>query len=184
MTTIDKRFNQGEMNILRQLLEKNIIAFKHDEFNFNNSSSQVVGIETENGMIYLYSLTELLDYYGSFEDVAVWKLTEERYSFVDKKNLISSPVNESIKAIYVVQENQRLYEDGKQTYNVWVTRGLIFDFGDHQFSLEKPIWFSEDIYIQKGYDLIDKFAATDNFVNDDWSDGCIAECEREIILIN
>ncbi len=184
MIKIDKRLKSGEMNILHRLLGTKIVSFKHDEFNFSNSSSQVVGIETEHGIIYLYSFTEPLDYYGSIEDVAVWKLTDERYKFVEKKNLISSPINETVKSIYIVQENQRLFESGKQTYNVWVTRGLIFDFRDHQYSFEKPVWFSEDIYIQKGYDLINKFASTDKFVNDDWSDGCEAECEREIVLLN
>ncbi len=62
-----------------------------------------------------------------------------------------------------------------------VTRGIIFHFGDHQYSFEKPVWFSEDIYIQKGYDLIKKFASNDKFVNDDWCEGCKAECKREIV---
>lgn len=182
MITIDKRFNDEEMAILRQLIGKKIVSFRHDEFNFNNSSSQVVGIETELGMVYLYNFTEPLDYYGSVEDVAVWKLTKERYKFVDNKNLISSPVGETVKEIRIVQENQKLFENGTQTYNVWVTRGIIFDFGDHQFAFEKPVWFSEDIYVHKGYDLITKFASTDKFVNDDWCDGCKAECERKIVL--
>ena len=104
MITIDKRFNDEEMSILRQLIGKKIVSFRHDEFNFNNSSSQVVGIETELGMVYLYNFTEPLDYYGSVEDVAVWKLTKERYKFVDNKNLISSPVGETVKEIRIVQE--------------------------------------------------------------------------------
>ena len=89
MIIIDKRFNLDEMDILQQLVGKKIFSFKHDEFHFNNSSSQVVGIETELGMLYLYNITEPLDYYGSVEDVAVWELTKERYKFVDNKNLIS-----------------------------------------------------------------------------------------------
>lgn len=181
MIIIDKRLNSNEMSILRQLIGKKIVSFMHDEFNFNNSSSQVVGIETELGMVYLYNFTEPLDYYGSVEDVAVWKLTKERYKFVDNKNLISSPVGETVKEIRIVQENQKLFENGTQTYNVWVTRGIIFDFGDHQFAFEKPVWFSEDIYVHKGYDLITKFTSTDEFVNDDWCDGCKAECERKIV---
>ena len=85
---------------LRQLIGKKIVSFRHDEFNFNNSSSQVVGIETELGMVYLYNFTEPLDYYGSVEDAAVWKLTKERYKFVDNKQLISSPVGEVVKCNY------------------------------------------------------------------------------------
>ncbi len=183
MTIIDKRFKADEMNILQQLVGMKIISFKHDEFHFINSSSQVVGIETACGMVYLYSLTEPLDYYGSIEDVAIWQITHEQYKFVGKKKFISSPINEKIKEICIVQENQRLFENNEQIYDVWVTRGIIFDFGDYQYSLEKPIWFSEDIYIRKGYDLINKFSSVNNFINDDWTDGCTAECSREIIHI-
>lgn len=183
MVCIDKGFTDKEIGILKSLVGKKLIAFHHDEFHFTNSSSQLVCIESEAGTTYLYSLTEPLDYYGSVEDVAIWTISDERYKFVDKKQLISSFVNETVNKIYVIQENQRLFESGQQTYDVWITRGIIFDFSKHQFSFEKPIWFSEDIYIRKGYKLINEFAGTDKFVNDDWSEGCTAECERHVITL-
>lgn len=184
MVTIDKRLKPDEMMILKQLVGQKIVSFQHDEFLFINASSQMVGIETEYGMKYLYSFTEPLDYYGSVEDVAVWELTDTKYPLVDRKKIIASPVKEVIKEIHIVQENQKLFENGKQIYDVWVTRGIIFDFGGHQYSFEKPVWFSEDIYIQKGYNLINKFASTDEFVNDDWENGYTAECERKIVILS
>ena len=183
MVTIDKRLKPEEIEILQQLIGQDLISVRHDEFLFANSSSQVIGFEIKDRFVYLYSFTEPLDYFGSIEDVAVWEVSEEKYQFVDNKSLISSPVKESIKEIHIIQENQQLFEDGKQTYNVWVTRGIIFDFGDYQYSFEKPIWFSSDILIQKGYNLIDKFASVEKFENDDWSDNCIAKCERETVVI-
>ena len=47
MIIIDKRLNSIEIDILKQLVGKKIISFRHDKFHFNNSSSQVAGIETE-----------------------------------------------------------------------------------------------------------------------------------------
>ena len=183
MVTIDKRLTNIEMDYLQRFIGQEMISVKHDAFYFVNSSSQIVGLEKKDGTTYLYSFTEPLDYYGSIEDVAVWELSDEEYSFVKEKKLISSPVKEVVKEIHVVQEHQKLFEHERQIYDVWVTRGIIFDFGEHQYSLEKPVWFSTDIYIQKGYNLINKFTATDRFVNDDWTDGYSATCEREIIDI-
>lgn len=60
---------------------------------------------------------------------------------------------------------------------------ITIDFGDYQYSFEKPVWFSTDIYIQKGYNLIDKFTSVEKYENDGWSDNCIAKCERETIVI-
>ena len=183
MVTIDKRLKPEEVELLQQLIGQELISVKHDEILFADSSSQVVGFEIINCLVYLYSFTESLDYFGSIEDVAVWELSEEKYPFVDNKSLISSPVKETIKEIHVVQENQQLFEDGQQTYDVWVTRGIIIDFGDYQYYFEKPVWFSTDIYIQKGYSLIDKFASVEKFENDDWSDNCIAKCKREVVTL-
>ena len=183
MITIDKRLKPEEVEFLQQLIGQELISVKHDEFLFSFFFSQVVGFEIEDCLVYLYSFTESADYFGSIEDVAVWELSEEKYPFVDNKSLISSPVKETIKEIHVVQENQQLFEDGQKTYDVWVTRGIIIDFGDYQYSFEKPVWFSTDIYIQKGYSLIDKFASVEKFENDDWSDNCIAKCNRETIVI-
>lgn len=183
MVTIDKRLTEKEMEYLQRFIGQTMVAVRHDEFHFSNASSQVVGFETKGGTVFLYSFTEPLDYYGSIEDVAVWELSDEEYKFIKEKHLISSPVSEDIKEIHVIQEHQMLFERGQQTYDVWVTRGIVFDFGGHQYSFEKPVWFSTDIYIRKGYELISKFSSTDQFVNDDWSDGCTAMCEREDVVI-
>lgn len=191
MIIIDKSLNSDEMNILRQMLDKKIISFRHDAFLREIFSSHgVVGIETEAGMIYLYSTIEPLDYYGTGEDVAVWELTDERRCIVGEKNFLSTSINETVKEIHIIQENQRLYEDGKQTYDVWVTRGIIFDFGDYQLSLEKSIWFSEIIHLKKGNNLneiLSTFETTDKFVtadwNEGWDDGITAECERKIVTL-
>ena len=191
MITIDKRLNPDETAILRKMIGRKIVSIMHDAFlNKIFSSHGVVGIETDEKMIYLYSTIEPLDYYGTGEDVAVWELTDERRCIVGEKNFLSTPVDETVKEIRIVQENQRMYENGQQTYDVWVTRGIIFDFGDYQFSLEKSIWFSEIIHMAKGSDLNDilsTFETTEKFVtcdwNEGWDEGITAECDREIVLL-
>ena len=183
MVQIDIRLKSGEMDALRSLIGKKLESIQHDPFNFVNSSSQVVQINTETGVYYLYSFTEPLDYYGVTEDVAVWTFETERYKTVDSKAFTTTPVQAIIKNITLVQENQRLYKEQDQIYDVWLTRGIVIDFGDHQISFEKAVWFSEDIYIQKGYDLAGRLASVENFVNSDWNEGLKAECSRETVSL-
>lgn len=194
MVSIDKRLNANEMHLLRQMIGRKIVSFLHDAFLKDiYSSFEVLGIETEQEIIYLYSQTEVLDYFGVPEDVAVWELTDERYPLADSVNFLSTPINQTVKAIRLVQENQRLYQEGQQTYDVWVTRGIIFDFGDFHFSLEKTYWIQEIIHMKKGKDLnevLSTYAGTDDFVSgwtdepsDDPSKDPVGECDREIVLL-
>ena len=62
MVQIDIRFKSDEINTLRSLIGKKLESIQHDPFNFVNSSSQVVQINSEIGVYYLYSFTETLDY--------------------------------------------------------------------------------------------------------------------------
>lgn len=183
MKRIDIRLNNDEMRRLQSLIGETLISVEHDAFSYVNASSQVIRINTSIGTLYLYSFAEPLDYYGTTEDVAVWTFESDRYKVVDLKNFVETPFDQSIKSISLIQENQRLFKNKEQIYDVWLTRGIIIDFGDHQLSFEKASWLSEDIYIQKGYDLLEKFAPTDVF-SEGWDEPYLGTCSREIITLN
>lgn len=183
MKTIDIRLKPAEIAALKTIVGKQLISINHDPFVFSNTSSQIVQINTNSDTFYLYSFTEPIDHFGATEDVAVWSFESERYRAVERKKFIETPFNETIKSISVIQENQQLYKSDKILYNVWLTRGIIIDFGEHQLSFEKSVWFSEDIRIQKGYKLINKFTSVDDFINDDWDKEITAKCTREIVTL-
>ena len=74
-----------------------------------------------------------------------------------------------------------MFDQGVQTYDVWVTRGIIIDVGDHQISFEKPVWFSEDIIIRKGYELQKTFRSAEAITNaENWNDGMEMTCSRNV----
>ena len=52
----------------------------------------------------------------------------------------------------------------------------------YELSFEKNIWFSEDITVGKGYNLIDRFTPASEF-EEGWSGPLRGECFREIILL-
>lgn len=65
------------------------------------------------------------------------------------------------------------------------TVGLIFLLEDsREISFEIGTWFSEMITIQKGYNLIEKFTPTDDFI-EEWEDceGYIPNAKRDVIVI-
>ena len=137
MKTIDKRLTLDEVNLLKSFVGKSLTLYSHDEFVYSSASSQAVEIVIESVPYYLYSFVENEDYFGTQEDVAIWSFTEEKLPIIDSKSFVKTSVNSVIKRITLVQENQRLYENGKQTYDVWLTRGIVFDLGDRQIAFEK-----------------------------------------------
>ncbi len=183
MKTIDIRFDEQEKHLLRSLIGKRLKSYRHDEFRFTPTSTQAVQIEMEgDAPYYLYSFAEEQDYYGVNEDVAVWSFSDVKLPIIDKKQFIMTPVGEEIKNIHLVQENQRTYENSEQKYNVWLTRGIILDMGENQIAFEKDRWFSEEIIVHKGYDLVDQFASTNDF-GKDWDSDVTVECSREVISL-
>ncbi|MCF0134850.1 MAG: hypothetical protein HUJ69_00325 [Lachnospiraceae bacterium] len=184
MERIDRRLSSASMNLLADLVGKTMVSIEHDEFTFTNTSSQVVKFNAKDSSFFLYSFTEPLDYYGKEEDVAVWSFEQIEYPILENKVFITIPVQRRIHSICVVQENQQLYEQDKQIYDVWLTRGVIFDFGDYQFAFEKPIWFSEDIIIRKGYNLLTMFRSENEIeMSGNWTNGISIKCTRSTTVL-
>lgn len=128
----------------------------------------IVGVYIANEIYRFTNFIDVVDYYSKMEDVAVFKFEETNIngvkSAIVSEEMIDVPINKSIKKIEVINENQKQYKNDKILYDNWVTRGVIFYFDDEsELSFEKDIWFSEEIYVEQGKKLIDKFASTDKF---------------------
>lgn len=189
MKKIDVRFDENTMVLLRESIGKTFKKYKCDPFDFVPSVYGIIGIFIDEEVYKLTNFCEVLDYYGYDEDVAVFKFVsadkEEIKTCIVDGEMIDTPVNSIIEKIHIINEHQKLYYNGIQTYDVWVTRGIIFFLKDgREISYEKNIWFSEFISIQKGYDLEEKFESTDVF-DEGWEDceGYETECTRERIVI-
>ncbi len=179
MKTIDIRLNTDARQILGSCIGKSLSSMEHDEFFFTNSSSQAVRLNIDSKKIYIYSFTEQLDYFGSLEDVAVWSVERVELPIIQKKSFIEIPILHAVTDVILVQENQSLFEQETQLYDVWITRGIILELDDLQIAFEKPIWFSEDIIIRRGYDLIETFRPVDEITNaNNWLEGTTMKCAR------
>lgn len=187
MIYIDDRITSENEGIFRELIGKKLLSISHDPFIYTNSVYAIVGMNFEDTFYSISNRIEIRDYYGNDEDVAVFKLNKDKpeniHSYIDGCKMITVPINQKIINVDVVNEHQRLYVDGEQRYDVWLTRGFIIELEDGlQISFEKEIWFSEDINIERGYNLIDKFFSI-NRVVEGWSEPKKMVCEREVIHI-
>ena len=187
MKTIDIRFDNETLNTIRNLVGQQMTCYKSDAFVYSPSVYGIVGFYIGDKTYSLTNLVEVLDYYGTDEDVAVYRFCQcepsKLHSFTDKEELIKTTVNEKITAIKIVNENQQLFHKDEQTYDVYTVRGIIFQFeSGRELSFEKNIWFSEMITIMRGESLIEKFVSTDDFA-EGWEGipDYTPKCFREIV---
>ena len=187
MKKIDKRFSDSNMNALKNMIGKKMLKLKCDAFLFSTSVYGIVGISMEDCAYSFTNLVEVADYFGQNEDVAMFKMKrmafEEICSMIQGQEMIIHPIESIVSNVYVVNEQQLLFKNDVQIYEVWITRGVIFQFEDtHEISLEKNIWFSEDISVEKGYDLLHRFASPTEF-EESWSGEYRGSCLRDVIKI-
>lgn len=182
MKNINKRINE---EIFNEMVGKTLKCIMYDPFFFPNSAYGIVGLNIEDKYYKVSNLIEVEDYFGTNEDVAKFDVTrcikEDIHSYVENGKIHNTPINQLIKNIKVVNEHQQLFEDEKQTYDVWITRGFIIELADRlETSFEKEIWFSEEIGIERGYKLIDKFSPI-SIMTEGWGPPYTMICERKII---
>lgn len=187
MNKFDYRFSAAEMAEFKSMIGKKMVKFKCDPFEFSTAVYGIVGVAFEDSSYAFTNQTEVLDYYGTQEDVALFKMQRTPYcdirSMIQDQKMVETPVDSVVSDIILVNERQSLFEKGTQTYEVWIPRGIIFVFEDgHELSFEKSIWFSEDISVERGYHLIDRFAPTSEFV-EGWSGDYRGECSREVLSL-
>ena len=187
MKRIDVRFSAEDMDMIRAMVGKTMTKYKCDPFEYSKAVYGIAGFVIGTESFAITNLVEVMDYYGSDEDVAMFRIKRmtfsEIHSLIQDQEMIETPVDSVIKEIYVVNDHQRLYENDVQIYDVSVTRGIVFKFEDgHELSFEKNIWFSEDITVDKGYDLIQNYSPVEEF-DEGWSGDYRGECSREIITI-
>ena len=184
MKKIDMRFDSS---IINNWIGKKFIKYKCDPFEFTNSVSQIVGIYIDDKIYTLTNVQETVDYFGITDDIAIFKICENdevhvKSAFKDVE-MISTPVAGEIDAIMIINEHQMVSQNDRLLYDVWLTRAIIFEVDGREILFEKDtVPFSEEISIQKGYNLIEKVSDNTDFI-EGWDDEYTPECTREVIEI-
>lgn len=184
----DVIFDSATIEIFKSMVGKTFNKYKHDEYIYSPCVFGIIGVYVDGKA---YKLTNILKNVTRFltdDEVATFELKETEDSkiatFMDNGEMIETPVNDVIKSIKIVTDHQRITTNDN-VYEFNHTVGLIFTLaGGNEISFEIGTWFSEMITIQRGYDLIEKFTKTDEFL-EEWEDcdGFVANITREITVI-
>lgn len=124
---IDVRMDNLAMELLKRMIGKKLVKISCDPFDNPPMVYGLVGLYIDNKIYKLDNFIEVQDFYGALEDVAIHKIHTaedgEIQSCGEGIQMVETPIMAKITGIRVVDENQRLYVNGEQTYNVWLTRG-------------------------------------------------------------
>lgn len=160
MYTFDMRFKE---NLLQSWIGLIFQKYQCDAFDFTNSVTQIAGLFIADEAYALTNIQESVDYYGTKDDISIFKIhkaqSQDIKSAFEDTTQIITPINGKITKISLVNENQQIYKNNSLLYDVWLTRGIIFFVNGREISFEKDsIPFSEEIIINRGYNLIQKFS--------------------------
>ena len=177
-----------EIDLLKSIIGKTFDKYKCDPFINSPMVYGIIGIYIDGKAIKITSLLKEVQRFFETDEVATMQISETTdeniKTFMDNGEMIDMPVNRKIKSISVINDFQTIEHKG-QIYKFNSTIGLVFLLEDSsEVSFEIGTWFSEMMTIQKGYNLIEKFAPTDDFI-EEWEDceGFIPNSKRQVITI-
>ena len=168
MKIIDNRFNE---NLIKSFVGKKLTKIKHDHFRYTNTVTGVVGFMIDNKSYAMVNDYEEVDYLDWDDEACICRITERPWdeirSFVEGEEQITTEINEIVEQVTIINDHIESYSYGNKDYDVWETRAIIFDLGLYQVSFTKQVcFFSMEIEVNKGYDLIDKIETTDAFYSE------------------
>lgn len=181
MKSLDMRFDE---TLMKSWVGKQFVEYKCDPFDFANSVTQIVGLSIGETTYQLSNIQEMVDYYGTSEDIAVYSIKasskENIKSAFSETEQIVTPVMGTITKVIAVNENQCV-EAGGKVYDTWLTRAIIFVVDGREILFEKDcVPFSEEIIIRRGYNLTEKIASEKDFL-DGWNEEVNVKCKRQIL---
>ena len=176
-----------DSNLIQSWIGKKFDKYKCDAFEFTNSVTQIVGLYIGDEVYALTNVQEAVDYFGTTDNMAVAKLSVTVDSMIKSAfkvvEMVSTPVGEVITSVKIVNEQQTMAINGELAHEVWLTRAIIIEVGDREISFEKDtVPFSEEITIQRGYDLIDKISGNDDFL-EEWDEEYSPAYKREVVVV-
>ena len=185
MKTFDMRFSK---DVISTFINKEMKKYKCNQFVYTSSVHGIVGIYIDDKIYEINNEQDSVDYFGNIDDYAVFKFEEtsdkDVKSLLKDVELITTKINKIIKKIILVNEDQQLFVNKLQTYDVWLTRAIIFVFEDgKELMFQKDIVpFSEEIDIRTGYQLLEEIPSEKAFL-EGWEDAFSPKCIREIITL-
>ncbi|MBO5604978.1 MAG: hypothetical protein J5915_06300 [Acidaminococcaceae bacterium] len=176
------------ISLIQNMVGAKFEKFKCDSFIFSPTVFGIIGLYVDGKVFKLTSLLKPAERFYSEEEVAQFKIesaTEaEIKTMMDEGEMIENPVNDTIRSIIVINDNETINHAAEQrTFSS--TKGIIFQLSSgNEISFEIGTWFSEFITVRRGYNLIEHITSTKEFL-EEWEDSpdYRPSVERSIITL-
>ena len=185
MKQYDLRFDTA---LIESFIGKTLTKYKHAEFMYTNSVTAVLGFEIEDVVYELTNKFEAMDFLTLDGEATVFRISNTKWNNIDSminNDIVEIKVGESIKKILLVNDHTTVKIDGNVAYDMWDTKAMIFCFENHELCFAKQdCWFSQEIEIYKGHDLLAKTGDGNDILDDfDENETKKAFVERTIVEI-
>ncbi|MGI6217009.1 MAG: hypothetical protein ACOYIK_05280 [Coriobacteriales bacterium] len=148
------------------MVGKRFDGYRCDEFHFRPAIYQLVGISVDGNVFAIENIIKPTDFFESIEDVGCISVTPipclPVQSRVKNGILVDTPVDEVIENIIVIEDTETMYCGDTDLYDFSYTKALVFVLPTRQIVFEKDVWFSEDIFIYKGPNAVEKIMSPES----------------------
>lgn len=185
MKKYDFRFNT---TLIKSFLGKNFTKYKHATFMYTNSVTGIVGFEIDDNVYELTNEYEAMDFLTLDGESTVFQISKTKWDKVESminNDINESTINEKIQKVILVNDHTTLKIEQNVAYDMWDTKAIIFCFNNHELCFAKQdCWFSQEIEIYKGHDLLKKTGDGKNLLEDFEANETKFACvERSIVEI-
>lgn len=161
MKKYDFRF---DTTLIKSFLGKHFTKYKHAEFMYTNSVTGIVGFEIDDDVYELTNEYEAMDFLTLDNEATVFRISKTKWDNVES---MVTTINEKIQKIILVNDHTTLKIEQNVAYDMWDTKAIIFCFNNHELCFAKQdCWFSQEIEIYKGHDLLKKTSDRKDILED------------------
>ncbi len=169
MAVTDVRFDEATREVIQSLCGKELMSFECDDAAFGPfgvNAVETIAFHVGDACFEIRNLMEAHDRMGSHCDVAVLHFgrCEKFRSALAKTRAVKTPIEERIRSIKVVEETQQILNKNTIVDEIHLVRGIVFTLGDgSELAIEKDVWFSKNLILTRGRNLISEFRSTERF---------------------
>ena len=151
-----------DKELLKKLISKKLNWIKHDSLTFSPIVYGIVYLRINHQTYSITNLYKEKDVFGDKEEIGVLKIqkhTDEVKSMLVDSKLVKQNINLKINKITIVNTNTTVTNKTNQneSYSLLDSNAIIFTLeDDYEFAFEKSD-IGELIFINRGYNLRDKF---------------------------
>lgn len=178
MKQYDFRF---DTELIKSFIGNTFTKYKHADFIVTDSVTGIIGFEINHQVFELVNGYEALDYFGLDGEATILSISKSNWTEVESRfnnDIKETYVNALVQKVVLVNDHTVL-----KNYDMWETKAIIFCFESLELCFEKQdCWFSMEIEIHRGNDLLERIADGKDLLND-FDENSSVTIERTIVEI-